>query len=251
MRSEDVAETPPPGATRILFLGDSVTWGGAYEDQSTTFPYLVAKDLDAMKWGPVETLNPSCGGWAPGNELGWLKGHGTFKSRLVVLVINEGDLDQPKEADVSGRHPNYPRQASVFALQELMSRYVLPRITHSNTNDPGSQQGAFDAAAAVESRRAVLDEIDLAQKRDAKVIVLFTKRDPADPKDNWVPAMADKLRATVQRHGARFVVANLTTHAQYHDGLHPNALGNQAIASQLARIIPQVLGQSPATTSRK
>jgi lysophospholipase L1-like esterase len=240
MRSEDVPDTPARGTTRILFLGDSVTWGGAYEDQSTTFPYLIAGRLSGRQLGAVETLNPSCGGWAPANELGWLKEHGSYGSQIVVLVINDGDLFQPKEADASDRLIEYPSHRPVFALQELVTRYIIPRLTHKEVRDPGTGQDALDPKVAAASRQAVVDEIEAAKASRAKVIVLFTKDDPADKVRPAIPPMRKALRTAAEAHGALFVDANLTRHSQYFNGLHPNASGNEAIAEQLAPIIASV-----------
>src|SRR5262249_6596744 len=47
VRGPDVAPTRPPGTTRLLFLGDSVTWGGTYVDDEALFAAVAARRLGA------------------------------------------------------------------------------------------------------------------------------------------------------------------------------------------------------------
>jgi hypothetical protein len=237
MRSEDVADLPAKGTHRILFLGDSVTSDGAGTDQDKTFPYLIAAKL-----GRTETLNPSCGGWAPANELGWLKSRGIFGSELVVLVINDGDLYQPMAPDLAGVHPNYPKENPKSGLGEGISRYVLPKIFHPDLSDPGTGQGDKTPAVADASRKCVTDEIDLARKDGAKVLVLFVPSKPGVGPDPLIAKAKGELQAAVKAKGAPFVPVHLQA-GQYIDKFHPTAKGNEAITDQVWSIIRDALAK--------
>ena len=239
MRSEDVADVPPAGVLRVLFLGDSVTNGGAQTDQAKTFPYLVASKLSN-----TESLNPSCGGWVPANELAWLQENGVHGSQLVVLVINDDDLFQSKAPDISGLNPNYPREKPASAIGEFLVRYLKPRVIHEDSNDPGTGQDPMTSEVANASRQAVHDEIQLAKKDGAKVMVLLTHLDPKDKVKPEIPPMREALQKMVEGEGVPFVVADLKDHSEYYGGPHPNPKGNEAIAEQLATIIAKVVGRS-------
>ncbi len=93
MRSDPISASKPPGTHRILFVGDSVTFGTTHVDQSEIFTVRI-KNWFAHRQ-PTEILNASAGGWAPANELGYLKSRGIFGSDLVVLTLNTNDLAQP------------------------------------------------------------------------------------------------------------------------------------------------------------
>jgi hypothetical protein len=133
MRSDNIEASKPPGKKRILFSGDSVLFGTTYLDQAVIFTSRLQRDL-----GPgTEVMNASVGGWAPSNELGFLKAKGTFGADLVVFVLNTKDLTQP----FAGFEENAlnPAHNPPTALGELLERYVAPRIFKGlAVHDPGS-----------------------------------------------------------------------------------------------------------------
>ncbi len=138
MRSDDVNATKAPGHSRLLFIGDSVTYGTTYVDQSLIFTSLLARDLPGRIGKPVDVLNASAGGWAPGNEVAFLRSKGTFDADLVLIVLNAGDLNQPFANFQSG--PGTPTTAPVTAIGEAWTRYVAPLLVGAQgvSADPGS-----------------------------------------------------------------------------------------------------------------
>ena len=190
-----------------------------------------------------DSCNTLCRGWAPANEFAWLQENGIHGSQLVVLVINDDDLFQSKAPDISGLNPNYPREKPGSAIGEFLVRYLKPRVIHVDSNDPGTGQDPMTPEVANASRQAVHDEIELAKKDGAKVIVLLTHLDPKDKVKPEIPPMREALQKMVEREGAPFVVADLRDHSEYYGGPHPNPRGNEAIAKQLAPIISKVMGR--------
>src|ERR1700722_16135093 len=84
MRSPQITLHKAPGVTRVLFVGDSVTYGTNHIDQSLLATSLLAQRLPAIVHGPVEVMNASAGGWAPANEVAYLRSRGTFDADLIV-----------------------------------------------------------------------------------------------------------------------------------------------------------------------
>ena len=238
MRSEDVADMPAPGTLRVLFVGDSVTWGQVTTDQAQTFPYLVADKL-----GKCESLNPSCGGWAPENELGWLQGHGVYGSQVAVLVINDDDLYQQKNPNIVDRHPNYPSSNPPFALYELVTHYLLPKVIHIDMTDSGTGEENPTPEIAARVRKAIADEIKLVEKDGAKPIVALIHKDPTALQKPETAAGRAELRKFVASMGIPFVEPDLPDHSLYSGGPHPNAKGNKLIADALAPVIAKVAGR--------
>src|SRR5690349_15399357 len=149
MRSPDFPATKPAGTLRVLFLGDSVTFGTTHVDQSEIFTSLLAAELPARLGRPVEVLNASTGGWAVSNELGFLRSRGTFGADLVVFVLNTGDLTQERANLVLTLEGGYPDHKPPTAWWELWSRYLRPRLLRrSPAADPGSQASAPASATA-------------------------------------------------------------------------------------------------------
>lgn len=138
MRSEDVDISKEAGHIRLYFIGDSVTYGTTYIDQSRIFTSLVGQNLSKYIGRPVDILNASAGGWAPSNEIGFLKNKGTFNADIVLVVLNTSDLAQPF-ADFEPSL-NYPTAKPLTAIGEAWTRYIAPRIFGSSgiSSDPGS-----------------------------------------------------------------------------------------------------------------
>ena len=92
MRCGEIQPEPAAGTQRFFFIGDSVTYATSYVDQDKIWTSLLGRSLPAVAHQPVEILNMSGGGWAPGNEWGYLRSRGTFHSNVVFIVMTSGDL---------------------------------------------------------------------------------------------------------------------------------------------------------------
>src|SRR5205085_2864502 len=102
MRSEPIRTPKPSDELRIMFVGDSVLYGMTHVDQSKIATTILARELPTQLHRPVEVLNASAGGWAIGNEVGYLRSRGTFQSDVVVFVLNTYDMGQPFNDSVPG-----------------------------------------------------------------------------------------------------------------------------------------------------
>ncbi|MBT3070837.1 SGNH/GDSL hydrolase family protein [Rhodomicrobium sp. Az07] len=129
MRSDEIEAQKAPDHTRILFIGDSVTYGTTYIDQTRIFTTLVANRASERIGNPVEILNASAGGWAPENEVGFLLSKGTFESDLVLIVLNTADLNSPL-AD-SSRMPGCPPKNLQLRLAKSTRGIWLPGFLES------------------------------------------------------------------------------------------------------------------------
>src|SRR5262245_7260176 len=99
LRGPEIARTPPPGRTRILALGDSMTFG-FYLEESETWPARL-EVLLRSEGRDVEVLNAGVGGWTISSETRFLEERGLALAPAHVLVgfcANDiADLDQPAE----------------------------------------------------------------------------------------------------------------------------------------------------------
>lgn len=131
MRGGGISSTRPESTLRVLLLGDSIANGGWWTDQADILSAMMASQLKATfaenGFREVEVLNASANSWGPRNELAYLKRFGTFGAQVVVLLINTDDLFATAPSSVQvGRDRNYPAKKPLFALQEVVTRYVLP-----------------------------------------------------------------------------------------------------------------------------
>lgn len=116
-------EEPDSAKTRVLGLGDSVIFGGTWMDQNSLATTLFTNETG------VQMLNVSCGSWGPDNCAAYIKKHGTFGAKAMILVCSSHDAyDVMSHEDVVGKMPNYPDEQYSLAIAELADRYVWPRI---------------------------------------------------------------------------------------------------------------------------
>ena len=119
--SRDWPSQRTSGQIRILYLGDSVTWGGSYVDDRETFAEASGARLGAALGRDVLTGNGGVNGWGPKNILGLVSRIGCCGADVVVVVALEADLN--RELAHIAESPFWNHRPS-SALEELMSSWV-------------------------------------------------------------------------------------------------------------------------------
>lgn len=239
MRSEAITPLPATGVLRVLCIGDSITFGSTATDQAQTYPYLLERLLHAQGTGRYEVLNVSAGGWALENEEAWLARHGLFGSRAVVLQVATHDLFQERaSADVVGTHRSFPERPPRFALQELVQRYLLPRL-----RDPGEVLYHHDRNDVARTMASLERMARLVRAQDAELFVMLVEQ-PAgvEPDDELTRYGKAALAARTAELELPMVLTAAAIDAAggarlFLDGLHPNAGGNAVLAREVARAV--------------
>lgn len=239
MRSPPIAALPAADTVRVLFLGDSVTNGAIHIDQQDTYPN-VAERLLRSRFLAIETLNASAPGWATGNELGWLRSHGVFGSRFVVLTISTHDLFQPDApGSVVGEHPSFPDHRPVLALQEFVVRYVQPYLSQRlDLADPGVG-GQRDPDQPARSIANVLSIDDAVRASNAELVVVFLE-ERMDRGDDTLSKGAKRVFFTSMASQGIPVLTFATRierfghETLFFDEVHPNIEGNRLIAEMVS-----------------
>jgi hypothetical protein len=264
MRSDDILPHKTESTYRVFFLGDSVANGTARVDQSEIFANIVQRKIPAVVHQTVEVLNASNGGWAPSNELGFLRSRGTFESDVVVFIINTLDLNQPfttQSGDQMTPYSDMPADRPISAVAELIIRYLLPRIKGSlETHDPGSVESPVDAAKEVPP---ILDSLgrakEFAEANDARFAILFTPQYFVAGRADWTLAKqmfldwATAGNVTVIDMSPDFLSVPVSRY--YLENIHPNSAGHALIAQRLLENWPRIsgaaiTGQSSCSRSR-
>jgi hypothetical protein len=127
-RGPDVGRERRAGVRRVLFLGDSVTFGGTYVDDAALFSAIAA----AAQPVPTEPLNAGVNAWGFENMLGLVNATGGFGSDVWVLTALEDDFRRAK-TDI-GEVPYFnvaPATAwaelLVLGAYRLLGRYRVPK----------------------------------------------------------------------------------------------------------------------------
>ena len=250
MRCPNFTLARPKGTYRVMFIGDSVTYGTTFVDQSKIFTSRLAKLLPKIMHKPVQVLNASCGAWATGNEVGYLRSRGTYNSNLVVLVMNTGDLNEPFNTQPLRPDSPYPNAPPFCAISEMWFRYLWPRIKgiapfrDKGSYVPAKPQSPPDINTLLDRAKAI------CERHGARFAIVFH---PFRGKSwNQAPYSHDLRRLHRWCHRNNVALLNLTsayapypTAKVYYSGVHLKAFGNRLAAQAIVADWPQLCGTGP------
>jgi hypothetical protein len=250
MRSPDFAAVRPQNTLRLMFVGDSLTYGTSRVDQHGIFTDILRRDLPTIVRQPVEVLNVSAGNWAIDNELSFIRSRGIFQSNVVLLVVNDDDLKQPR-ANIAEFARDMPVERPSSALGELYTRYLQPFLS-SRAAQKQSTQPDQDA----QTERNNLAELDafrsIVSTQGAVFVLVFAPFVSDIPKESGEAESAFQDWAAAHQTPFLDLTADEASHDPGSitlDGMHLNARGNMLVAQAIERSW-QTLVKSQLSTVR-
>ena len=258
-RSEDISLADSSRFARVLFLGDSVTWGGVLTDQSQTYPELFEEEMGQWCGHPTEALNASAGSWSIGNLRAYAERFGFFGSDLVVLQIGQGDLTAPtSDSSGVGNLCSLPRRPPTLALTEFAECY-LPKVESrlgqwislkEVSEEPESTPIRRTSMSSTERRQfrknmehlqALVDSIRAA---GLPVAVIYNpERGHVVPGGRPPPPVYERFRKWIDQHDIPMLDLQARWEGQrevkryYRDYIHLNEQGNAVLAKQLSEFV--------------
>lgn len=236
VRGPEAAPTRPADTTRLLFLGDSVTWGGTYVDDDALFAAVAARRL-AAGGRAVEWLDAGVNGWGPANILGFVGETRGFDSSAWIVVGLEDDLRREKTH--AGEVP-YFHVAPATAWEELLVAGAYRLLAAYKRPKPPADLAAL--ATENLARYAAIAEAGRAQGA-AVLLVWHPTTDAlasgADPNRARFLELAGARGATALDLGPAYRAAGGRV---YSDGMHLDAAGHRvagdAIGDALRALLP-------------
>lgn len=243
-RSESISLQKPQGTFRILMVGDSVLNGGNPTDQTQIVTELLEAKIEALGRS-AEVLNASAGSWGIGNQLGYLQEFGTFESDAVILQIGTHDLTQPTStSDRVGHDPSYPDRLPLLAIQESVTRYVLPIFLARFNSQPIAteipQVSSAELTQQFQKNMALFKAIvTLVRTQQTPIYVLFTpERENLIPKAKiplYKSEFTDLLNSLqisqIDTYEAWSKLPTTVVKNFFRDFVHLSEAGNEAAAS--------------------
>lgn len=236
---------------RILFLGDSIINGGALTDQANLATARLQQRLAHEMQRPVVVGNASAGSWGPPNELAYVEQWGFFDADVVVLILSSHDYaDAPTFASVVGLSPNFPDHKPLFALQEVVTRYLPRYLLQIERNLSDSRGKLPPSSAKTEDIRLCLDcEAQIIRRtREAGAVPVVAQHwvrgeltGEMEPGHNLLKDTANRQGAIVVQLGPAFANSINNGLNPYRDPLHPNDVGQQLIADTLFPVIKRAI----------
>jgi hypothetical protein len=262
MRGGKISQTRPESTLRVLLLGDSIANGGWWTDQANTLSAIMGNQLKTNfaqdGWEEVEVLNASANSWGPRNELAYLKRFGSFGAQVVVLLINTDDLfaTTPSSLQV-GRDRNYPGKKPLLALQEVVTRYILPA-----QNIPELEKLNQEGGDRVGLNLTAIEEIQAtAKSSNSKFLLAMTpllrEVGESGPRDYEIK---ERQRLTEFTASNQILYLDFlpvfnsaeSTESLYRDHIHLSYQGNWQVSQAITQSIGQLLElKSSAITDRE
>jgi hypothetical protein len=225
LRGPEFALPKPAGLTRLLFVGDSITYGGGRLRDEELFCRVV-EALASSGGRRQEVVNLSAPGWSPQNWWAYLETESLLDADFVVMSLPDIDLDRPFAT--MGRHGLRERSPSL-RLGSLLVR-LLAASDRRPRPSPDERRRAMEAnLGAVEALRARAGPNFLA--------VLIPARPPSSREAAWT-SFLDALPGALDLRGA--LAAD-----DYMDELHLNARGHRKVAEAIYRRL--LTASSPAS----
>jgi hypothetical protein len=250
MRSDDFPEhKSSPDELRIFMIGDSVINGGVPTDQSAIASTIIQRELSQKLGRKVIVGNASASSWGPPNELAYMERYPTlFDADVVVIVVSSHDVvDVPTFQANVGVNPNMPDHKPISAIEELITRYLLPRM--------GMGALAGDAPPPAPTTQPTLNDPDVRQCLDALrrmiamgksigarvLVVQHIERAEANghllPGHDLFMNAAKDAGAEVVQLAPGFDASLAAGKNPWRDIIHPNETGQRTIADVLEPIL--------------
>ncbi|MGK0361023.1 MAG: hypothetical protein ACI9U2_003341 [Bradymonadia bacterium] len=230
MRSIPISPEKPPGAFRILMLGDSTLYGGAYVDQADIYASRVDALLEKDA-GPVEILNMGVNGWGAFHQIAWVEQFGHYNADLAIITLPYADLFRPLTSLAS---KPYLTSKPMFALQEV-AHHLMWRTRNTAIGKPDPKlreaQGkrgvvAYSKLANLLRLKGVEVIIEVLPSRTAGTTGAAKKTEK-----DWVSMLMYQLGA--YRLGYPEGLFKAEGAAAYHDFVHLSATGHARYAAYL------------------
>lgn len=241
MRSAEIPQARDPNALRVMFVGDSMTYGTSRVDQKSLFTEIIHRRLPDVVHRPVEVLNASASAWAPDNEWAYVQSRGTFNSDWVVLVLNSGDLTQSR-ATMADVGDDLPSKRPATAWQELYTRFIGPRLFHRAPKTDAGIGARPNAESVVRGNLADLEQLYAFVRHSGGQLMIVYLPARGDIPRQSAPSQSI-LKDWSARHDVKLL--DLTSVEAAHpssqitlDGVHLNRYGHSQVADAILKTWP-------------
>lgn len=121
LRGPELSYNKDPNAFRILYLGDSVTFGYSLENEET-FPYLIESFLEERLRREIETVNAGVDGYSQWQEYIYLKKEAIkYNPDLIVLSFVLNDITEKFYlVRFGGQSEGYQLSNSYYSLYDWL-----------------------------------------------------------------------------------------------------------------------------------
>ena len=202
-RGPEVARDKAPGTTRILFVGDSFTWGDLVDDHETV-PYRLEEGL-RLFCPDVEVINAGVGGTTIDGQREMVRRGLELEPDLVILMFYDNDLsdlEPPTFWDLMMENRSRRSEFPGSILSATLSRTALWTVLRRARARFGTRVGSDS-----------IEESDSPSPQEDRLVALKGSY------KRYLEALTEEL----ERHGTPLVVVGFPAHLTL---LNPDATTN-------------------------
>ena len=241
-----------PADHHILFVGDSVTWGGTNTDDAKTFADRTCAELEARLAQNFVCGNAGVNGYGTDNMVARLRYDAELEraDTVVVTLISVDPIRGTSDlasAHFFSRHPAGPLRG----LWEVAA-FGAFKIAGELRWSPGAYDPGFDIAVAEDALQRLYAELRRLEESGKSVLIVFSphKDEFYDDPD----ALDAAVRADLAASGLKLLdlTEPMRTEVErgvYYDNVHLNELGHALYGAWIAEALsPAVLAAKPAAS---
>lgn len=217
---------------KILFLGDSVTYGGSYISNTQLFSHLAVESFSEYEAG-----NAGVNGWGVSNVYAFIKSSNFLPAEIYVSVFPEGDFY--RGTNRIGGQPFWTVSPQ-YALEELLQYGIYQIQLRKNPPSQHYTEDHPEAGPIVESAVKDLKALDdyLKLKGKKHLIYITPSRDQVihnTQKDKTVEALLAQYGLQVNYISDRLpALSKQEKESWFHDLIHLSNTGHQVWANIIA-----------------
>ena len=241
-----------PADHRILFVGDSVTWGGTNTDDDKTFAHRACAELESRRAQNFVCGNAGVNGYGTENMIARLR-YDPEVERADTLVVTVISVDPIRgTSDLSSAHFFSRRPSGPLRGFWEIAGFGAFRVAGWLRWSPGAYDHRFDIAVAKDALHRLYDELRRQERLGKSVLIVFSPH-----KDEFYgdpDALDAEVRANLVASGLPLLdmterVREVVERGVYYDNVHLNELGHALYGGWIAEALsPMVVaGKLPAS----
>ena len=243
LRGADFAMPKPANVYRIVFVGDSVTYGGGAIPDEELFSNRTPAFFKTVSGRPVEGINLSLPGWGIQNMAAYIGTRGCLDADLVVWTVPWADVYRPKTSLEVYAYPvekPLTRIGYLFTRLYLLSTDLMRRLSSAKewrlSSDRTRQSAAKILDHNVNSLRTALGSC-LAQGAQAIVAVVPSYDEGSADAEGVTEIQRVTNEMSVPFLDLNPVFRHQARESLFLDGAHLSAAGHRVVAEELVRAI--------------
>jgi len=226
---------------KLLFIGDSITWGGSAIDDFKTFAHLAGISVEKSLGLPIVTGNAGVNNYGTDNMTARLRYENLGEDFIVIVLIPEDTIrgmSDLKSSYFFTRKPPWPFPAlwelTTFSLWSISSSMrLIPDTLHPDS-----------IAVATESLARLLDVLHAKHADDIPVLLVLSPYE--EELGNKTGILTQHIQQMLANSGLPFLDLNHSLERTadrpiFTDGVHLNEIGHSVYANEISKYIVKLL----------